>query len=525
MPTKKPISTAERRYHDYLRRKTLKVGAVYQARLAKSRRKELRRVLDMARDVGDPSGIAPLLESQLNESGYLPQWWTGLWTEVGVPAAKSTARSLREAKAAGEEDVWLRTLRTYATTRAGNEIVSVSGTWKDSLVSLLRSIMDENAYQGIEAITKKLYDGYVGNLEKWQCRRIAQTEAMIGMADAGAMAAETLDIPFTKQWVISGLGNTRESHEMMDGVIVDQDEPFVLPGGLMMYPHDTSMGAAAGEIINCACDVLRRPKDFTPAPEPTKDEEREERINKFMKSMPDDWTDELKRAKAENYLDIEDVLGIKKGAMMSIEKADKTSANPKNEPYLIEDPKGRYVIGGIHYSKNPKYRGDHPFSINCATCVPTYVLRRWGFDVRALGRVRRSGTLTDKAATQYFSMWKNADGTKAEASMLRSWMTKKNYKAMTKDRYKEFFAEQCQENGTYALAVSWKGGGGHMTILEKQKGKILARVEPQSYTRGQGTILSLDKLCEKLSPKPTGDGVMRVDNKLFDTSWAGLFDK
>ena len=61
-----------------------------------------------------------------------------------MPAAKSTARSLREAKAAGEEDVWLRTLRTYATTRAGNEIVSVSGTWKDSLVSLLRSIMDEN---------------------------------------------------------------------------------------------------------------------------------------------------------------------------------------------------------------------------------------------------------------------------------------------------------------------------------------------------------------------------------------------
>ena len=46
----------------------------------------------------------------------------------------------------------------------------------------------------------------------------------------------------------------------MDGVTVDEDEPFVLEGGMMMYPHDPSMGADAGEIINCACDCIRRPK-------------------------------------------------------------------------------------------------------------------------------------------------------------------------------------------------------------------------------------------------------------------------
>jgi hypothetical protein len=47
----------------------------------------------------------------------------------------------------------------------------------------------------------------------------------------------------------------------MDGVMVyDADEPFVLPSGeMMMYPHDSSLGASAGEIINCACDVIRRP--------------------------------------------------------------------------------------------------------------------------------------------------------------------------------------------------------------------------------------------------------------------------
>ena len=88
----------------------------------------------------------------------------------------------------------------------------------------------------------------------------AAPEAMIGMAEAGDVAAKTLDIGFTKQWVISGLGNTRASHELMDGVEVDETEPFSLPGGFLMYPHDESMGADASEIINCACACIRRPK-------------------------------------------------------------------------------------------------------------------------------------------------------------------------------------------------------------------------------------------------------------------------
>lgn len=260
MPLKKPIPTAERRYQDYLRRKTLKVGNVYETRLIKARRGELRRVLALARDLSDPDALPGLIEGSLSEASYLPEWWTGLWTTAGVPQAQAVARILRQEKAAGERDVWLATLRRYALQRAGNEIVSVTGTWKNSLLVLLRTYMAEDIGQGIEALTKKLYKGYLATLERWQCRRIAQTESMIGTAEAGALAAETLDVAFTKQWCISGLGNTRASHELMDGVIVDEREPFSLPGGMMMYPHDPSMGADASEIINCACACIRRPK-------------------------------------------------------------------------------------------------------------------------------------------------------------------------------------------------------------------------------------------------------------------------
>ena len=255
---KRKVTNAERRQRDEMRKEGLRVGAVYEKRLEKLRRKELRRVLGIALDY-EVAALPDVIAENIDESGYLPKWWQGLWMQAGTPYAEDVAKWLRESKAVPERDVWLSQLRTYATTRAGNEIVIVSGTWKDSLIKIVRAIMETELGMGIEKLTRMVYEDYLATLEKWQCRRIAQTETMIGMAEAGNMAAQTLSIRYTKQWVISGLGNTRASHELMDGLIVDEDEPFVLPGGMMMYPHDPNMGADASEIINCACDCIRRP--------------------------------------------------------------------------------------------------------------------------------------------------------------------------------------------------------------------------------------------------------------------------
>jgi hypothetical protein len=173
--------------------------------------------------------------------------------------AKSTARDLNKAKAADDDALWLDELVAYADERAGANIVVVSGTLRENLINILRDEMVEEPGLGVEKLTKRIYEKYK-ELAKWQVRRIAQTEGMIAMADAANVAAGTLDVQFTKQWCISGLGNTRDTHELMDGVEVDQDEPFVLAGGNLMYPHDTGLGADASEIINCACSCIRRPK-------------------------------------------------------------------------------------------------------------------------------------------------------------------------------------------------------------------------------------------------------------------------
>ena len=256
MAKKKRITPAERRHMDYLRKKGLQVGRIYEGKLIKARRGEVRRLLNLCRD-SNPSQWEMIIEAQLRED-YLYDWYKGLYVSAGVPRAKSTARDLNKSKAAFEDGIWESELARYAEQQAGEKITLVSGTFKDTLVGITRKVLEEADGAGIEKIARQIFADYQG-IELWQARRIAQTETMIGLADAGNIAAQTLDIRFSKQWCTSGLGNTRDTHLAMDGVIVEDWEPFELPDCHMMYPHDSSMGAPGGEIINCACDCIRRP--------------------------------------------------------------------------------------------------------------------------------------------------------------------------------------------------------------------------------------------------------------------------
>ena len=260
MAKKRQITAAERRHQDYLRKKGLAVGHVYEQKLLKARRAEVRRVLLECRDWDDPERWPEVIGASLTESGYFYDWMKGLYLNAGLPRAKSITRDLSRSKAEDPSGMWEQEIARYALSRAGEEIVSVEGSLKDTLVNILRAQMLQNeGGVGVEKLTQQVFRAY-GNMAEWMVRRIAQTETMIGLADAGDIAARSLDVGFDKQWVISGLGNTRDTHAVMDGVVVGQDEPFELEDCMMMYPHDGSMGAPAGEIINCACDVLRLPR-------------------------------------------------------------------------------------------------------------------------------------------------------------------------------------------------------------------------------------------------------------------------
>ena len=256
---RRKINPAERRHQDYLRRKGLKVGHDYELKLTRLRNAEVARVMKLCREnYDDPQSWDAVIEARVTEE-YLPGWMRGLYVGAGLPHAASVTRDLTRGKAAAPVSDWERAIVGYADSRIADQVVTLTGTMKGVLRQILKGLLTDDTDMGVEKLAQAVYRTFKGEYAEWMARRVAQTETMIALGEAGDAAARTLDVGFVKQWCISGVGNTRESHEAMDGVMVGQDDLFELEDCTMRFPHDTSTGAPPEEIINCACSVIRIP--------------------------------------------------------------------------------------------------------------------------------------------------------------------------------------------------------------------------------------------------------------------------
>ena len=226
----------------------------------------------------------------------------------------------------------------------------------------------------------------------------------------------------------------------------------------------------------------------------------EMRVAELREQLPNNLTEAEKDAIAAHNHELEKQLGIHIGKPMSVEDADKQSANPK-------------------------YNEGYTYHINCQTCAPAYALRLMGFDVTAKGKT--PGSLSDYLAHQHsFEAWKNIDGSPTTPVLTYDWMIAHGYKTMTSSRYRQYFEETCKETGVYILTIGWKGGGGHATILQRFDNGELKYIEPQHYEASIGAKRPIEELCEGGGTKPNPKrGILRVDNKLFEEKYLSIFDK
>lgn len=259
----------------------------------------------------------------------------------------------------------------------------------------------------------------------------------------------------------------------------------------------------------------------------------QERIINMANEMPDSLNIQERLKLSEHNFRIEKAIGKRKGKRMSMDEADKQSANPKHTNEYIADPKGEVTIKGVKYRKNPAY--DRQFSINCATTSAAYALRLQGFDVKAKGNSKNNPLNKWLSEGNSFKIWKNTDGTEAKPILVKEWMKSKTINGksineMTPSLYKSYIEENTKEEGVYILTLAWKGdGGGHATIVQRWRDKDgnlqLSRIEPQVYNKQKGVTRSMNELYNAMTSNPPDNkGIMRVDNKLFDTNYSGLFE-
>lgn len=213
--------------------------------------------------------------------------------------------------------------------------------------------------------------------------------------------------------------------------------------------------------------------------------------------------DGFSRAQVYYCRRLEKKLGILKGRPMTWKQADQQNANPR----FIPNVKNGYQN-------------------NCATCSPTYMMRLLGFNVTA-GNYSNPLVEYLSKGVQTWEKWLNADGTQAAWVRLPEWMNTRGYKSMTTLRYKEFINEICKDEGVYEMSIGWGEGQGHSTIIQRFADGKLKRVDAQVYCDryyGIDEEINLLLLCQEGEDTPhVCRGIMRIDDKVFNTKFAKIF--
>ena len=389
---------------------------------------------------------------------------------------------------------------------------------------------------------------------------------------ASQMAAKWHDFEqdgdrYDLQYRTAGDDRVREEHAALNGITLPPDDPFwsmFLPPngwncrcttvqvGKNKYPlSDTETAMWLGE--NCtggkkgsifrynagkSLQLFPPKHPYYKAPEKakqaieqvTQEAIREKRIETLQKQLPDNLTDAEKDAIASNNYELEQALGIMAGKPMTVEEADRQSANPAYVPKFLIDEAGMYRDKHARYRLNPAYdkKRDEPNGINCQTCAPAYALRLMGFNVTAKPNTRGSKLEYLSRGMQCWEAWKNTDGTPAQHTSLNGWLAAKGYQKVTPKRYLQFFDEVCKEVGVYELSIGWKGGGGHATILQRFADGALRYIEPQA-DNSEGTGYEWKNLEYLANEGATKNhecrGIMRIDNKLFNVGFIDIFNK
>jgi SPP1 gp7 family putative phage head morphogenesis protein len=133
----------------------------------------------------------------------------------------------------------------------------------DTTKKKLRKALSESIEEG-EDLKKRVAklievsDEMFAEDKKWRAELIARTESCTTM-NAGAIELyKSEDIGY-KEWISVQDDRTRDSHLLMDGVVVPITDKFEVPatsqseGAFMEYAGDPS--APAGQVCNCRCTV------------------------------------------------------------------------------------------------------------------------------------------------------------------------------------------------------------------------------------------------------------------------------
>lgn len=147
-------------------------------------------------------------------------------------------------------------LEAFIAESGVNSVFLAIGTQRDVAAKIIADSINLGLSE-IE-ISNRLFDefkGVTGGFGSVQASRIARTEAGIAGSHGQDFGAREIGAD-TKQWIDVGDLRTRSHHADVSLVRVGIDDFFHPNGQSMSFPHDSTHGATASNIVNCRCLAL-----------------------------------------------------------------------------------------------------------------------------------------------------------------------------------------------------------------------------------------------------------------------------
>ncbi len=176
-----------------------------------------------------------------------------------VLSAEKKRERLRLAKRLEEEFVYCMAYMFYAYPNINESMVK---EFRDRYINqlMLLGIASAAATEQAEKFAIEVVDSTLNHREdpyyysKDRARLCAEDQSNFIYDDKDFSDAVANGYLF-KTWETVGDNRVRNSHVEVEGLTIPIEEPFVLQGGLMLAPHDLSMGADESEVILCRCTL------------------------------------------------------------------------------------------------------------------------------------------------------------------------------------------------------------------------------------------------------------------------------
>lgn len=149
-----------------------------------------------------------------------------------------------------EQDVFSQAVDEYLLTEGLKRAVGINTTTREAIRALLAESVEQG--ESIAQMARRIRVLFA-DFSRIRATRIARTEVVSASNLGSDIAALSTGLQLKKEWLTTLDGRERPAHHDVNDQMRKMVEAFDVNGEQLRFPGDSSLGATAGNIVNCRC--------------------------------------------------------------------------------------------------------------------------------------------------------------------------------------------------------------------------------------------------------------------------------